>query len=109
MDWLTSLHESLPAATEHDETSPFLVEFFMVEGIGFQCMAYRDFEGKWYRQEQDFFFLRVGSPVVRSDALTQEEAAVVTGYRWWTITELESTKESFYPVELPRLLHALTS
>jgi hypothetical protein len=48
MDWLTSLHESLPAATEHDETSPFLVEFFMVEGIGFQCMAYRDFEGKWY-------------------------------------------------------------
>ena len=27
--------------------SPFLVEFFQVEGIGFNCMAYCDTEGKW--------------------------------------------------------------
>ncbi len=72
-------------------------------------MAEFDFEGKWFRQEQDFFFLRVGSPEVRGDALTDEEAAVVTGHRWWTIDELESTDESFYPVELPWLLRELTA
>jgi hypothetical protein len=30
-----------------DAASPFLVEFFMVQGIGFQCMAYRNSDGKW--------------------------------------------------------------
>lgn len=28
--------------------SPFLVEFFMVQGAGFQCMAYRHRDGKWH-------------------------------------------------------------
>lgn len=67
------------------------------------------FDGKWFRQEQDFFFLRVGSPQVRADGLTDEEAAVVTGHRWWTIDELSRTDEAFYPVELPVLLRQLTS
>lgn len=67
-----------------------------------------DFEGKPFRQEQDFFLLRVGSPQVRADPPTDEEAAVITGHRWWTITELESTAESVYPVELPSLLRQLT-
>lgn len=30
-----------------DARSPFLVEFFMVRGVGFQCMAYRNSDGKW--------------------------------------------------------------
>lgn len=68
-----------------------------------------DFEGTWFRQEQDFFFLRVDSPQVRADGLTDEEAAVVTGHRWWTIGELESTDETFYPAELPALLRRLTA
>jgi len=68
-----------------------------------------DFKGTWFRQEQDYFFLRVGSPQVRSDALTDEEATVVTGHRWWTIDELESTDETFYPAELPALLRRLTA
>lgn len=29
------------------EESPFLAEFFMVEGPGYQCMAYNDSEGRW--------------------------------------------------------------
>ena len=48
LDWLTNRHETGPAAEGHDETSPFLVEFFLVQGVGFRCMAYRDFEGKWH-------------------------------------------------------------
>jgi len=30
-----------------DAESPFLVEFFMVQGRGFKCMAYRNRDGKW--------------------------------------------------------------
>ncbi len=29
------------------EPSPFIIEFFMVQGVGFRCMAYCDEEGRW--------------------------------------------------------------
>lgn len=32
---------------EGDWTSPFILEFFMVQGRGFRCMAYRNHDGKW--------------------------------------------------------------
>ncbi len=31
-----------------DWTSPFIQEFFMVQGNGFRCMAYRNQDGKWH-------------------------------------------------------------
>jgi hypothetical protein len=33
--------------------SPFVLEFFMVQGIGFQCMAYRNGDGKWHEAFND--------------------------------------------------------
>jgi len=66
------------------------------------------FDGTIYRQEQDFFQLRIGSAVVMTDGLDNEEAAVIDGHRWWTVDELESTTEPFYPRELPRLLRTLS-
>jgi 8-oxo-dGTP pyrophosphatase MutT (NUDIX family) len=66
------------------------------------------FDGTSYRQEQDFFQLRIGSAVVLTDGLDHEEAAVIDGHRWWTVAELESTTEAFYPRELPRLLRDLS-
>ncbi len=65
------------------------------------------FEGTRYRQEQDFFLLRVASPQVSAGHLDDEEGAVVDGHRWWTTAELEGTAESFYPAALPRLLREL--
>lgn len=65
------------------------------------------FDHRRYHQEQDFFVLRVGFPDVVTDGMEDEEAAVVDGHRWWTPAELESTAESFYPAELPRLLRDL--
>ena len=65
------------------------------------------YDGTRYRQEQDFFLLRVGSPEVTADGRDDEEAAVIDGHRWWTLSELEATTESYYPLELPRLLREL--
>ncbi|HXC35806.1 MAG TPA: hypothetical protein VNV43_08020 [Candidatus Acidoferrales bacterium] len=42
----TSLDKETHAG-ECDNVSPFLLEFFMVQGSGFRCMAYRNREGKW--------------------------------------------------------------
>src|SRR5262249_60055610 len=66
------------------------------------------FDGTSYRQEQDFFELRIGSAVVLTTGLDDEEAAVIDGHRWWTGAELDLTSESFYPRELPRLLRELS-
>lgn len=30
-----------------DAGSPFIREFFLVQGVGYRCMAYRNGEGKW--------------------------------------------------------------
>ena len=65
------------------------------------------FDGTSYRQEQDFFELRIGTAVVMTDGLDQEEVAVIDGHRWWTVAELEATTETFYPRDLPRLLREL--
>jgi len=67
------------------------------------------FDGTRYRQEQDFFLLMVDSAQVSTDGMDEEEAAVIDGSRWWTVAELESTAEAFYPAELPRLLRQLQS
>jgi hypothetical protein len=32
---------------EGDWASPFVHEFFLVQGRGFRCMAYRNEDGKW--------------------------------------------------------------
>jgi hypothetical protein len=47
-DAMTWKSQPARAAIEQD-MSPFLVEFFMVQGMGFRCMAYRDDEGRWRR------------------------------------------------------------
>jgi hypothetical protein len=40
-------HHTQPVGADSDKTSPFLLEFFMVQGAGFRCMAYRNGDGKW--------------------------------------------------------------
>jgi 8-oxo-dGTP pyrophosphatase MutT (NUDIX family) len=61
------------------------------------------FDGRWYRQEQEFFVARVPSWEVSLDGLDAEEVACVDGYRWWSVSDLESTTESYYPPDLVRL------
>jgi 8-oxo-dGTP pyrophosphatase MutT (NUDIX family) len=74
-----------------------------------QDVAEFGFEDRWFRQEQDFFLLRLSpdrtaAAEVNTDDLDDEEATVVLGHRWWTLAELESTDECLYPAELPNLL-----
>jgi 8-oxo-dGTP pyrophosphatase MutT (NUDIX family) len=66
------------------------------------------FEGRRFRQEQDYFLLVVGTdgtvPEISMAGLEHEEAAVIDGHRWWTAAELQTTAEKFYPDELIRLM-----
>jgi 8-oxo-dGTP pyrophosphatase MutT (NUDIX family) len=67
------------------------------------------FNGTRYRQDEEYFVLRVGSRAVSLDGMDDWEKQTVTGYRWLSAAELESLAEPFGPQELPRLLRELTA
>jgi 8-oxo-dGTP pyrophosphatase MutT (NUDIX family) len=62
------------------------------------------FDGVSYRQEEDYYVLRVGEVQVSLAHLDVIERATITGYRWWSAQELAATTEAFFPAELPELL-----
>ena len=39
--------QTLAVMDQTDEMSPFEIEFFMLQGVGFRCMGYRDEDGRW--------------------------------------------------------------
>jgi 8-oxo-dGTP pyrophosphatase MutT (NUDIX family) len=65
------------------------------------------FDGLWYRQEQDFFLVRVDSWEVDFAGHNEIERASVDGYRWWAVEELRATGERFYPPDLADVLGRL--
>lgn len=65
------------------------------------------YDGLWYRQEQDFYLLRVESWEVTIDGFNMEERRSIDDHRWWSVAELLATAERFYPDELPALLRGI--
>jgi len=61
------------------------------------------FNGVWYRQDQDFFVVRVSSWRVNTDGFDDGERKTIDGHHWWSLAELLATDEQYYPRELPRL------
>ncbi|MEU1886276.1 NUDIX domain-containing protein [Micromonospora sp. WMMD987] len=62
------------------------------------------FNGVWYRQEQEFFVVRVPTWQVDTAGFDDIERASVTGHHWWSVAELADTDERCYPVDLAALL-----
>ncbi len=91
----------------HEETGLTVAPEDLGEPIWHQVADF-SFEGRRFRQEQDYFLLVIGAdgtvPQISVDGLEDEEAAVIDGHRWWTQAELEATTETFYPADLIRLM-----
>jgi 8-oxo-dGTP pyrophosphatase MutT (NUDIX family) len=67
------------------------------------------FDGEWYRQEQQFFLLRVPAWEVDTAGFDQIERRSIDDHRWWSIDELASTDDRVYPAGLAdRLRRVLT-
>ncbi|WP_329108352.1 NUDIX domain-containing protein [Micromonospora sp. NBC_01699] len=69
------------------------------------------FDGRWYRQEQDFFLVRVPAerPAFEVDTagFDQIERDSIDEHRWWSVADIERTDDRVYPTELPALLRRL--
>ena len=68
------------------------------EVVEFPC------DGRWYRQTQEFFLVRIDSWTVDTGGFTEVERGYVDGHRWWPLAELARTIERYYPDDLPALL-----
>ena len=73
-------------------------------GLVWQRTTEFSFDGVRYRQDEDYYVLRVGKVQVSLANLDDIERGTVTGYRWWSRQELATTTEAFFPAELPELL-----
>lgn len=64
------------------------------------------FDGRLYRQHEQYFVVRLeGTDVeVAPVAHTELEVRSVLGWRWWTAAELAGTDEAVHPDWLPRWL-----
>ena len=57
-----------------------------------------------YRQDQDFFLLRVDDWQVDTAGMESDEQLTITEHRWWSAEEIETSTEQIYPADLPMLL-----
>ena len=73
----------------------------------FRNLVEFSFGGRAYRQEQDFYLLRVPSWEVDTSNFDESERIAVDSHRWWTLADLDATGESFYPENLPELVRTL--
>lgn len=68
----------------------------------------RDFDflnhGQPQRQVEHFFVARTASPAVSIDAWTELEQLVMTDWRWWSVSELQSGDIRYFPDNLVELV-----
>lgn len=66
------------------------------------------YDGRDYRQTQDFYLLRVPGWQVDMAGLDEEERRSITGHRWWAAAEIAASSEKIFPGDLAALLRRLT-
>jgi len=97
------------AARELREESGIVADAAALGAPVWRRTAHFSYDGRPYRQDEEYFALRPGQVAVSLDGLDPEERETVTAHRWWSAAELEATAEPFVPPELPRLLRQLTN
>ncbi len=70
-------------------------------------VAVYSFDGVAYRQEQDFYLVRVPHWEVDTSGFDEVELASVESYRWWSMSELAVAQEAYYPEDLLDVLKRL--
>jgi 8-oxo-dGTP pyrophosphatase MutT (NUDIX family) len=67
------------------------------------------YDHRQYRQDQDFFLLRVPEWQVDTAGMEADEQVTITEHRWWSAAELDASTEQIFPEELATLLRRHTA
>jgi 8-oxo-dGTP pyrophosphatase MutT (NUDIX family) len=66
------------------------------------------YDNRNYRQEQDFYLVRVPEWQVDTAGFDPDEQVTIDQHRWWTAAELDATGELVFPENLADLLRQVT-
>lgn len=62
------------------------------------------FGDRWIRQDQVFFRVTITDTTIDTSGWEPLETQTMDRHRWWSRADLDTTTETYYPAELPRLL-----
>jgi 8-oxo-dGTP pyrophosphatase MutT (NUDIX family) len=65
------------------------------------------YDGREYRQAQEFFLLRIADWRVDTAGMDADEQRTITEHRWWSPEEIEASTEQIFPTTLASLLTSL--
>jgi 8-oxo-dGTP pyrophosphatase MutT (NUDIX family) len=68
-----------------------------------------EYDGGQYRQDQEFFVLRVSDWQVDTAGMNAAERLTITEHRWWSVAEIETSTEQIFPAELATLLRTVAA
>jgi len=87
----------------HEETGLKVDPAELGESVHHEITEF-SYDNRQYRQEQDFFLLRVSEWQVDTAGFDAEEQRTITEHRWWSAPELDASTEEIYPIGLADLL-----
>lgn len=67
------------------------------------------YDHRQYRQDQEFFLLRVSEWQVDTAGMDADEQETITEHRWWSAAELDASTEQIFPEDLATLLRRHTA
>ena len=70
-------------------------------------VAYFEFEQGQFRQSESFFAVNVERFTPQHHGWDEVEQHALLDHRWWSVDELRTTGETFYPKALPDLVQAV--
>jgi 8-oxo-dGTP pyrophosphatase MutT (NUDIX family) len=70
-------------------------------------VAYFEFEQRHFRQSESFFAVNVEAFTPEHHGWDEVEQRALLDHRWWSVEELRTTDETFYPKALPDLVQAV--
>jgi 8-oxo-dGTP pyrophosphatase MutT (NUDIX family) len=70
-------------------------------------VAYFEFEQRQFRQSESFFAVHVEAFTPQHHGWDEVEQRALLAHRWWSVDELRTTDETFYPKALPDLVQAV--
>lgn len=67
------------------------------------------YDHRQYRQDQEFFLLRVSEWQVDTAGMDADEQETITEHQWWSAAELDASTEQIFPEDLATLLRRHTA
>ena len=75
--------------------------------LALRCRARFTYRGRAYDQDEWHFIARANRPEELTGRRGDNEAAAVAAHRWWSLADLEASRDAIFPEGLTEVLQAL--